>query len=283
MTTHIVDPNAYDPADDLVTEVAYDPFDAPDPVYDAEAIARGESQEGAERRAAIEAEEDFLPYVGDPDADHAPEKKVDERPAEVRTQELFDRMKPRRRVLLAILRLCAEPQEPEAVTELVDGMQKRSKSVYDGPALCILLERAGALERKQEEAAEPQTVVEDGVEYLEPAQPPKVYWVTTPAGQAMVDADKPMDRLHAKLASEAHYKPIYLRVLRACAIDDGCTAKQLGELVDHDPLVQKPRMFAGHFFGVLGEGEALTWDGTWRTTELGRALAAELEDEGVED
>ena len=279
--TTALDLSAREPVDDLLDAPAYDPLDAPDPAYDADAAARGETPEEAARHAAVEAEEDFLPYVGDPDADRAPALPADDRPAEVRTQELFDRMRPRRRVLLAILRACAEPREPDAVAELVDGMQRSSKSVYDGPALCSLLERAGALERRREEPAEPRTVVVDGAEYLEPAEPPRVLWVATPAGLAMVDADRPMDRLHAKLDAESQYKPIYLRVLRACAIGDGCSAKELGDLVDHDPLVQKPRMFAGHFFGVLWDAEALSWDGTWRTTELGREIVAELEAEGV--
>lgn len=279
-----IDPNAYEPTDDLVLEEEYDPLAAQDPAYDAAAAQAGETQEEAERRAAIEAEEEFLPYMGDPDEDHAPEVVVDERPAIVRTEELFSRMKPRRRILLAILRACAEPQDPAVLTALADDLQRRDSSVYDAPALCSLLERSGALERHQGEASEPQTVVgEDGVEYLQPAEPPVVRWVRTEAGTAMVEADQPLERLRTKFDTEASYKPIYLRVLRACAEGDGKTAKELGELVDRDPLVQKPRMFAAHFFNVLGECDALSWDGTWRTTEFGLSVMEELELSGVED
>ena len=283
-TPNTIDPNAYDPSDDLVLEAEYDPLAAQDPAFDAAAAEAGESQEEASRRASVEAEEDFLPYLGDPDEDHAPEVVVDERPALVRTEELFARMKSRRRVLLAILRACDEPQDPAVLTALVDDLQRRDSSVYDAPALCSLLERSGALERHQEQASEPATVVgEDGVEYLQASEPPVVRWVRTEAGAAMVASDQPVERLRAKLDTEAHYKPICLRVLRACADGDGRTAKELGELVDHDPLVQKPRMFAAHFFNVLGECEALSWDGTWRTTELGLSVMEELELSGVED
>ena len=43
----------------------------------------------AERENAP-AEEEVLPYMGDPNEDHAPKIKVDDRPAQVRTAELFD-------------------------------------------------------------------------------------------------------------------------------------------------------------------------------------------------
>ena len=275
MNANVIDPNAYVPEDDLVDAPEYDPLESQDP-----RIEPDEGQ-GEGTRAPENPEEDlaegFLPYVGDPNDDHAPKAVVDDRPAVERTHELFDRMKTRRRVLLAVLRACREPQAPEAVTELVAGMQARAVSVYDGPALCKLLERAGALEQRRSEAPqEGATVVEDGVEYLTAAEPPVVRWVTTEAGAQVLSEDRPTDRFHAKLATEPQYAPVYLAVLEACADGDGRTAKQLGELVDKDPLLQKPRMFAAHFFGVLGECDCLTWDGTWKTTELGLSVMEEL-------
>jgi len=232
-----------------------------------------------EMRAAAPDEEDVMPYLGDANADHAPQVRVDDRPAAVRTAELFERMKPRRRVLQGVLALCAEPVDARDVHALVDELQANQRSVFDGPAICALLERAGAIEQVREEACGPKAVVVDGVEYLEPAAEAAVRYRTTEAGAAQLQAFCPDSRLAAALEEEALYKPIYLRILQACAEDGGKSARELGALVDADPLLQEPRLWAAHFFNILGECDALTWDGTWRATDLGLRAAQELERE----
>ena len=78
------------------------------------------------------------------------------------------------------------------------------------------------------------------------------------------------------------YKPIYLRILKACTEEGGKSAKQLGDLVDSDPLLQEPRYWAAHFFNILGECDALSWKHNWFTTELGYKAIESLELEGVE-
>ncbi len=276
-----VDPNSIDIDDELVVAEEFEPFGGEEATYDADAAAQGESQEEAERRRAIEEAEEHLPYMGDPDADHAPKIEVDDRPASVRTAELFREMKPRRRELLGILRLCAEPTPVEEVYASVDRAQAAHRSVYSGESLCGLLVRAGALERVEPEKQEPETEVVDGVECYTPAEPVPVMYRTLPAGTEAVEADKPAERIRAALDKEPEYKPIYLRILLACAEGDGKTAKELGELVDQDPLLQKPRRWAAYFFGILGEADALAWDKTWKTTDYGLDAIAELEAEGV--
>ncbi len=235
----------------------------------------------AERQNAP-AEEEVLPYLGDPDADHAPEIKVDERPAEVRTAELFNRMKTRRKVLLSILDMCREPALVEDVNAYADKLQANFRSVFDGPAMCNLLERSGALEKVGEaEDQKPEVVVVNGVECMQPAERVVVRYKTTPTGQAQLDADKPMERLNAVFDRDDIYKPIYLRILKACAEEGGKSAKQLGDLVDSDPLLQEPRYWAAHFFNILGECDALSWAHNWFTTELGYKAIEQLELEGV--
>ncbi len=235
----------------------------------------------AERQAAPD-EEDVLPYLGDPDEDHAPKVEEDARPASVRTTELFDRMKTRRKVLLAVLDLCREPALAEDVNALADKVQASSHSVFDGPAICNLLERSGALERVAEtEAREPEVVVVDGVECLRPAERSVVRFKTTAAGIEQLDADKPMERLGQIFERDGVYKPIYLRILKACTEEGGKSAKQLGDLVDADPLLQEPRFWAARFFNILGECDALSWDHNWSTTELGYKAIETLELEGV--
>ena len=276
-----LNPNAYEASDDLVLDDGFDPLVCEGADHDETVAGMAGTAAEAERAPAPD-EEDVLPYLGDPDANHIPEVVVDDRPASVRTEELFSRMKPRRRVLLGVLDLCREPAGVDAVNARIDELQSEQRSVFDGAALTALLERAGALEKLQDvEEQEPQTVVVDGVEYLEPAAKIEVRYRTTEAGQAMLDADRPADRLHEVLERDAVYKPIYLRILKACDEEGGKTAKELGALVDSDPLVQQPRFWAAHFFNILGECDALIWNRTWQTTDLGRAAIEELELEGV--
>lgn len=269
-----IDANAYR-AEDLLDEqiealVLEDEFDALAEEGDCVAASLDEM------RAAAPDEEDVMPYLGDADADHAPQVKVDERPAAVRTAELFERMKPRRRVLQGVLALCAEPAAVADVHARVDELQANQRSVYDGAAICALLERAGAIEQVRAEAQEPKVVTVDGVEYLEPAPEAAVLYRTTEAGAAQLAADRPGDRLSCALENEAVYKPIYLQILQACSEEGGKSAKDLGALVDADPLLQQPRLWAAHFFNILGECDALTWDGTWKVTELGLQAAQDL-------
>ena len=236
----------------------------------------------AERENAP-AEEEVLPYMGDPNEDHAPKIKVDDRPAQVRTAELFDRMKTRRKILLSLLDFCREPALVEDVNARADELQAACVSVFDGPAMCNLLERAGALEKVTEtEAQAPEVVVVDGVECMRPAERVIVRYQTTQAGIEQLEADKPMERLNAIFDRDGIYKPIYLRILKACTEEGGKSAKQLGDLVDSDPLLQEPRYWAAHFFNILGECDALSWKHNWFTTELGYKAIESLELEGIE-
>lgn len=276
-----IDANAYRPADDLVVPADYDPLAGDDLEVDGKGIDQRFQGISDDERAAAPDEEDVLPYLGDANADHAPQTTVDDRPAAVRTAELFDRMKTRRKVLLGVLALCVEPVDAAQVHAKVDELQAAQRSVFDGPALCALLERAGALEQVRVEAQQPRTVTVDGVECLEPAATVSVRYVATEVGRAVLEADKPADRLHEVFDRDAVYKPIYLRILKACGEEGGKSAKALGELVDRDPLVQEPRFWAAHFFNILAECDALTWDGAWKTTELGWQAVEELELEGV--
>ncbi len=259
---------------------AYDPLMACDPgLGDASEDANAGETEA--EPGAMFGDEVFEPRLGDPQADHSPKSEADDRPAEIRIAELFDKMRPHRRTLLEILRTCKAPTAVEEAFRAAERAQSAHLSVFDGEALCNLLVRAGALERIEPQGQEPQVEEADGVRYLKPAEKMQVAYRTTPEGENVVEADKPLEQMTATLEKEPEYKPIYLRILIACSEDGGKTAKELGALVDHDPLLQEPRRWAAYFFGALGECGALTWDGTWRTTETGLAGIEVLRQEGV--
>ncbi len=253
---------------DLSLEDEYDPF----------AGADDETEDEAEKMPDPEQEPDpFMPTFGDEGEAKAPVEKVDNRPAPERTADLLKRMHPRRKVLLGILDFCRNEQGAADVEIEVTRLQEHDGSVYDAASLCDLLETAGALERHGGEESEPETVVEDGIEYLQPVAASPVSWVTAEAGLGALEADRPMDRFHARMEEDAMYAPIYLKVLQTCSQEGGATAGQLGQAVDGDPLVQQPRLYAAYFFNNLAECDCLKWDGAWSITDLGRDAARELE------
>lgn len=214
---------------------------------------------------------------------------TDERSADERTADLLKSMAPHRKVLLGILSYCETPQLVSDVNAKVDELQAHNYSVFTAADLCSLLERAGALEHVTSEGdsiesleeQEPEVVEIDGVEYLEVRQSVPTCWVATAAGMAAVDADRPLDRLKELFEQNEAYLPIYKRVLNLCSQEGGVSIKVLGEAVDKDPLVQKPRLYASHFVSKLEKCDALEWVGSWVTTEIGSIGLEDLAD--VED
>ena len=73
-----------------------------------------------------------------------------------------------------------------------------------------------------------------------------------------------------------------MRILQAADCQEGATTPQLNELVDWDPLLKSPRLYTAHFTELLERCEALCWEGVWKTTDIGRTLLAEREDETIE-
>jgi len=253
------------------TDPAFDPWDEASPIY------------------AVEAAEEFdNDYLGTSENAVILEQVIDDRPAQERIDELLTTMAPRKKVLFRIIGFCHEAQPVSAVNELVGELQKNNFSVYSPANLCALLERAGALELVTEDGhvaeeveAEPATVVIDGVEYLEPAPTPKVYWVATEDGMAAVEADKPLERLRDLLEQDKQYAPMYKRVLTLCSQEGGASTKSLSDAVDKDPMVQKPRLYAPHFMDKLEKCDALAWTSTWTITDVGKEaleLLADVED-----
>ncbi|MDR1712737.1 MAG: hypothetical protein LBR39_01055 [Coriobacteriales bacterium] len=267
------DPEQFDLFDDLEPEEGFDPLQDTD------------SEEDEDEDVAViglvstQAEADALRY--------RPEK-VDDRPAAERIASLMEAMAPRRKVLLGILDFCLEPQTVPDVGAKVDELQENNYSVYTAANFCALLEKAGAIQRVTEEGedfanikVEPKVVEVDGVEYLEPGQPPEAFWLTTEAGREALEADKPLERLQQLLATDTLYLPIYKKILLLCAQEGGQSVKQLGDVIDGLELVQKPRMYAQRFLDRLEKCDAVIWRKKWQTTEVGQQGLEMLDD--VED
>lgn len=227
-------------------------------------------------------------YLGTPDEVQDEKTEHDDRPAEERIEELLDRMTHRRKILLSTIAFCREPQEISKVNDHIDELQADNYSVYSAATLCGLLEKAGALDRiytdgepAEELSAEPEVVVVDGVEYLEAKAPVEVFWKASEEGLAIVDADKPLDRLEVLFEEDVRYLPIYKRILTLCSAEGGATTPSINSKVDNDPLVQKPRLYGPHFVDKLEKNDALTWKKVWIITNTGKAaldLLADVDD-----
>ena len=202
----------------------------------------------------------------------------DKRSASERIEALFAKMPQRRRVLVGILRYLCERRTADEVFAEVISLQKYDASVYTGTDYCNLLERAGAIVKVDENGAEispeskrqPERVEVEGQIFLKPAEPLVVRWAITEDGQAYVDADNPLDNLLSLIKENEMYLPVYERVLKFCANEGGRATSSISDIVESDPLVQEPRLYAAHFVKQLEDSDALVWQGGWRTTDVGR-------------
>lgn len=256
--------------DQIIIESEYDEFD---PLQDNEVEEEFE-----------EAEDYVTAQLGqEPEEDIAPTKPL--KPAAERIADLFTAMAPRRKTLLGILAFCEEPMAVEEVNAHIDQLQLHNASVYSPAALCDLLKEAGALKLVDAEneitnslEAEPVVVEVDGVEYLEPGEPLELFWHTTPEGMDAVNQDNPLERTRALLDEDVKYATIYKRILELADTEGGVTIKAINNVVDNDPLVKKPRLYAPHFVDKLEKSDAIEWNGAWQTTETGREALQLLSD-----
>ncbi len=215
-------------------------------------------------------------------------------PVQERIALLFDHMRPFRKTLKNILAATVSPIPNAELVDKIASWQMDNRSVYSSSNLCMMLVRAGALRRltsdgqdyeSVEKNAEPERVVIDGVEYLKPATMPVLYWAASPEGVAVVNADAPSDRLRRLFEDESVYRKIYRIVLEEAMKEYGATQKVLGKLINGDPLVQKPRMYAMRFVDRLDEAGAVEWrNGAWHATATGLgglSILVELSDPAV--
>ena len=223
-------------------------------------------------------------YQGEPADAGAPVRPAihtthhdDDRPAQVRIAELFERMQPHRPILQAVMQRCLE--RPCAFVELrqrIEGLSEHHRSVYAPEGFCDLLERSGALRKVTaegepfpEEDPEPRVVVEDGVEYLEPVELPELHYVATDDGRQAMAAYSPVSRIERLFERDGRYLPVYKRILMMCAEEGGASMPALDKAIVDDPLVQEPRCYASRFVSYLETADAVEWRSGWHITQAG--------------
>jgi ribulose bisphosphate carboxylase small subunit len=200
--------------------------------------------------------------------------------AEEATEALLKKNPGRKPVFLGIIEYCCDTRTASEVDAFVEKAQASNFSVYNGATLCRMLKTSGALEFTPAVTAEAASE-ENGVEYLEIVEEKEATWTATDAGLAVVAAHREGNDLRELLAKEAQYEPIYRRLFAFC-YEQPRKKPEIDELINHDPLVQKPRRFASHFVELLESREAMAWvDGHWTLTDLGRSFWEQIKDDGA--
>ena len=177
--------------------------------------------------------------------------------------------------ILRTVELCREPRTMSELAAEVDAEFPNEVSVYTAAQLVQLLERAGGVERVEDEApadAGEPLVDADGFMVVTPAPP--VRYVATQAGLDAAEARVSEAAIIAMLQEEPQYLPLYERIFSMCSREGGCPVKELDAAIDHDPLCVEPRRFCGYFLGKLERLGALEWNTVWTVSALGTQVMA---------
>lgn len=258
-----------------------------DPLFDAK---EEEELEWEDVEPEFEGSTEFLPPDPDEFAAAAgptlPADKDDGRPAAERINELFHQMVPRKQIFLDTLRAAAVPISTTDINEVINKLEASNYSVYSPEQQCAMLENAGALQRVNpdgtpysNEEREPETVIVDGVAYLQPTQPPEVYWLITEAGQDVVDADKPLERFRANVLGDSEFLDAYLCIMESCNTEKGAIITVLDKQVEELPSVcaHTPKFTASHFIDRLRLCNTVVWKRpAWQLTDIGKEALVEL-------
>ena len=114
-------------------------------------------------------------------------------------------------------------------------------------------------------------IVEDGVEYIQAAEPPASFWCSTAEGLEYLRADDPGKRAYDVVCGDEKYASIYKFILDACRAGNA-SGQELSAVIDEHSLTQEPRLFAMHFIKKLEDVGAIEWNGSWTLSE--RALSS---------
>lgn len=233
---------------------------------------------------------DEEPLVGAPIEENPASDDPDFRPARVRIEDLLKSMPGHRRTLLRIIDFCREEKTGAEMDARIEELLKFNFSVFSPVIFRELLEKAGAIQYLPSEeeltAQETGNTVQsesffDGeeeveLEYLEVEEVAPGTWLATEDGLAIVDEQDDYARMKELLGKEPQYESVYRLIIEDCDVEGGRSAKTLDDLVNDLEILQEPRRYSGYFVGRLEREGAIEWVGGWKTTEVGRAILAEL-------
>lgn len=189
---------------------------------------------------------------------------------------LFERMKPYRKLLLAIIDFCQTERLSTEIDDMLEPLSANRRSPYSPIAMRGMLERSGAIEYRVPQTEESQEDI-DETGCLIVTEEPEGTWISTAAGLSFLREQDALADLRATVSEEPTYTRIYEEILEFCA-QEGRTPAQIGKLVDDDPLLEKPKRCFDYFLGRLEDAGGLEWSGTWKTTANGKIVLLELKE-----
>lgn len=224
-------------------------------------------------------EGEYVPPIEKPDDYDAPVEKPPV-PAEERIAATLKGMPGNEKLLLHVIDFCRTLQKSDDVHDEIARFVGTGICTYAPDVVCANLVRAGALEI----VADEEEASHENEEYAEIDHTPAFSYIATSEGLDAVDAQNPEANRLAFLEEGERYLPVYRLVLEACSQDGGQPKKALDTLIDKHPLCKEPRRYSGFFIKGLEGIDALAFDKTWKTTDVGRDILASLpHDESPEE
>ena len=84
----------------------------------------------------------------------------------------------------------------------------------------------------------------------------------------------------ALIRSKPAYRDVFAAILDACSADEGASRADLERTIDAQPQLQpgpatqRTTVYPQYFIDALETAGGIAWDGRWRTTDAGKAVAA---------
>lgn len=227
-------------------------------------------------------------YIGDP-GELAPRSEVPPAPEKSpreRMEDLFENMIPYRLDFLKIMEYCRETRSMDEMSSFVTDLLAQRRAVYSAASFCKMLADAGALVKIDadgnpyvEVEVEPEEAVdENGMTYLKPGTPPAAFWQTTEDGVAVLEESDPIAALAKIIEENAPFRSVFRDILRLCDAEGGTSIVDLESTLNRDPILAESRRQAQFFMDYLDRNGAVAWDGAWKTTDVGKAVLASLEE-----
>ncbi len=206
--------------------------------------------------------------------------------AQARIEALFAQMPTFHKMLFAILKDCEKPIATADLEAHVEEMKRHHHSVYDPLTFADLLARAGAIEQTDETGTplakveqEPLRVEVDGAEFWRRATGRAECWDRAANGAAELDTYRPLEMIARLYEEDPRYAEVFTTCLALCARGDGASLREIGDVVDDEPVLQSPKRYAMYFIDKLEHAGAVEWTGQWSATEYGRAYLDSLNEE----
>ena len=205
--------------------------------------------------------------------------------------ELFEKMRPQRDQLLAIIDFCREERTAEEVDGMLAPSMSHRRSVFTPVILRDLLRKSGALQylEEQTEAIEEESLFENSdfeeeacaeeeraMKFLSVPEKAPGTWLSTPSGLSFLKNREPIAEIERMLSEKPQLSPLYELILEHCAAE-ARTTQYLDNLVESHPLAQNPQRFGSYFVGRLEDCGALVWEGAWKTARSAMGLIAKEE------